>query len=315
MKYATIIISFMAASVLYALLERPGRSVSDDHGLKSEEERVMVQRQTELPFSGKYHDFKEKGTYVCKRCGAPLYLSADKFDSGCGWPSFDDEIAGAVRRRTDADGMRTEIACSTCDAHLGHVFFGEGFTATNTRHCVNSISMNFIPADGQGMETAIFASGCFWGTQHILQQAGGVLTTTAGYTGGHLRQPTYEQVCAGDSGHAEAVRVVYDSAQVGYEELAKLFFANHDFTQVNRQGPDIGPQYRSEIFYVNENQKQVAEKLIAQLGAQGYRVATRVSAAGEFWPAEAGHQNYYWKHGGAAACPVRRLLPAPPADG
>ncbi len=286
-----------------------------DQKLTSEEERVIVQRGTELPFSGKYHDFKEKGTYVCKRCGAPLYLSKDKFDSGCGWPSFDDEIPGAVRRRTDADGMRTEITCAACDAHLGHVFFGEGFTAKNTRHCVNSISMNFIPADGQGMETAIFASGCFWGTQHLLQQAEGVLTTTAGYTGGRVRRPTYEQVCGGETGHAEAVRVVFDPGRISFAELAKLFFETHDFTQVDRQGPDIGPQYRSEIFFLDQKQKQAAEKLISVLREKGFQVATRVTPAGEFWPAEIDHQNYYWKNGGNAACQVRRqLFPAPPAD-
>jgi peptide methionine sulfoxide reductase msrA/msrB len=279
-----------------------------DQKLTSEEERVIVQRGTERPFSGKYHDFKEKGTYVCKRCGAPLYLSADKFESSCGWPSFDDEIPGAVRRRTDADGMRTEITCSACDAHLGHVFFGEGFTAKNTRHCVNSISMNFIPADGQGTETAIFASGCFWGTQHHLQRAVGVLTTTAGYTGGHLRQPTYEQVCAGNTGHAEAVRVIYDPSQVSYEDLAKLYFETHDFTQVDRQGPDIGTQYRSEIFFLDQEQKQAAEKLIAILRQKGYQVATRVTAAGEFWPAETFHQNYYQKKGGSPYCHVYRKI-------
>ncbi len=308
MKYATIIISFVAAALLLMLPSRSGGYVNIDQKLTSEEERVIVQRGTERPFSGRFHDFKEKGTYVCKRCGAPLYRSSAKFDSGCGWPSFDEEIAGAVARRRDPDGLRTEITCASCGAHLGHVFLGEGFTARNTRHCVNSISMNFIPADGRGTATALFASGCFWGTQHHLQAARGVLTTAAGYTGGRLRRPTYEQVCAGDSGHAEAVRVVYDPAQVSYEELAKLFFETHDFTQLDRQGPDIGPQYRSEIFFLDGNQKQVAEKLIAQLSAKGYRVATRVTAAGEFWPAEDHHQNYYWQTGGSPYCHVYRKI-------
>lgn len=275
--------------------------------LTPEEKRVIIDKGTERPFTGKYYDFKEKGTYVCKQCGAPLYRSEDKFDSGCGWPSFDDEIPGAVKRSVDADGRRTEITCANCGAHLGHVFTGEGLTDKNIRHCVNSISMDFIPAKSakeseQKTAEAIFAGGCFWGVEHMMQKQPGVISVVLGYIGGTVDNPTYEQVCTKKTGHAEAVKVTYDPSKVNYETLAKLFFEIHDPTQANGQGPDLGPQYRSGIFYLNPEQKAVAEKLIGQLKAKGYKVATEVTPATKFWPAETYHQDYYDRKGTEPYC-------------
>ncbi|MBN1361740.1 MAG: bifunctional methionine sulfoxide reductase B/A protein [Sedimentisphaerales bacterium] len=290
--------------------------------LTPEEERVIVRKGTEGPFTGKYDNHFEPGVYTCKRCGAKLFESTSKFNSHCGWPSFDEQIPGAVKWQRDADGVRTEILCANCGGHLGHVFQGEQLTAKNTRYCVNSISMNFIPAaalqdtegasqaDAPETETAIFASGCFWGTEYYLQRAPGVISTTVGYTGGHVDNPTYKQVCTDKTGHAEAVQVVYDPSQTSYAKLARLFFETHDFTQVNRQGPDIGRQYRSAIFYLNDEQRHIATEMKDRLTKAGFKVATEITPASKFWPAELYHQDYYNKTGKTPYCHIYRPIAA-----
>ena len=271
--------------------------------LTTEEEQVIIHKGTEKPFSGKYNNHRAKGMYVCKRCNAPLYRSNDKFDSQCGWPSFDDEIEGAVKRLPDADGRRTEIICNNCDAHLGHVFLGEGFTGKNVRHCVNSISLNFIPLE-QEVKTkkAYFAGGCFWGVEYYFQKEKGVLSTSVGYMGGHKENPTYQEVCNGTTGHAETMEIVFDPSQTNFEKLTRLFFEIHDPTQINRQGPDIGEQYRSAIFYIDNEQKQIAEKLIKILEKKGYKIATEITKADKYWEAENYHQDYYQNNGKLPYC-------------
>ena len=283
------------------------------NNLTKEEAMVIEDKGTERAFTGEYTNNKSAGTYICKKCNASLYHSGDKFESHCGWPSFDDEIEDAVIRVPDADGSRTEIVCANCEGHLGHVFLNEGYTAKNTRHCVNSISMLFIP-EGDPLplkiesydrtETAYFASGCFWGTEYHLQQIPGVLLTTVGYTGGTVKNPGYKEVSTGRTGHAETVKVVFDPSKVIYRTIAKMYFETHDPTQVDRQGPDIGTQYRSEIFYMNKNQRRVAEELVGILESKGLDVATGITPASEFYEAENYHQDYYKHKGSTPYCHI-----------
>lgn len=280
------------------------------NGLTDFEKHVIIDKGTEPPFTGEYCDLKGSGTYLCKQCETPLYRSTDKFSSGCGWPSFDDEIAGAVRRTPDPDGRRTEITCAKCGGHLGHVFSGEGFTPKDTRHCVNSVSLTFVP-DGNdddkpaakpATETAYFAGGCFWGVEHLMQKQEGVISVESGYMGGKTDNPTYQQVCSHKTGHAEVVKVVFDPSRTSYLDVAKLFFEIHDPTQDGGQGPDIGDQYRSEIFYTSLRQKATAERLIKMLRQKGYGVVTAVTPAATFWEAEQYHQDYYERKGTRPYC-------------
>ncbi len=278
--------------------------------LTDKEKWVILEKGTEEAFTGKFDDHYEKGVYTCRQCSAKLYESSSKFKSACGWPSFDDEIEGAVERKLDADGRRTEILCANCGGHLGHVFLGEKYTGKNMRHCVNSLSMEFVPAikNMTEMDIAIFASGCFWGVEYQLKKSGGIISTTTGYTGGTVENPTYEQVCTGKTGHAEAVQVVFDTSKVTYDDLAKLYFETHDFTQLNRQGPDIGTQYRTEIFYTSQPQKEVAEKLIKLLKAKGHDVVTVLTPAKKFYSAEDYHQDYYKKTGKTPYCHIYKKI-------
>ena len=302
----SLILKFLKISILLIFIFNFSCSQNMDNSKKLTpfEEWVIEKKGTEPPFTGKYYQFSEKGTYVCRRCGAALYKSSDKFDSHCGWPSFDDEIPGSVKKIPDADGSRTEIQCAKCGAHLGHVFTGEGYTSKDTRHCVNSVSLDFIPDTNKKTDSAIFACGCFWGAEYYFQRAKGVISTAVGYIGGNKENPSYKDVCSKTTKHAEAVEVIYDPSETNFEELAKLFFEIHDPTQLNRQGPDIGDQYRSAIFYLNDEQKKISEKLINILKDKGLKVVTELDMATKFWKAEDYHQDYYEKSGGQPYCHI-----------
>lgn len=264
---------------------------------------VVEDKGTERPFTGEYDQFDGKGTYLCRRCGLPLFRSSTKFHSGCGWPSFDKEIDGAVLKMRDKDGRRLEILCARCQAHLGHVFTGENFTPLNTRHCVNSLSLDFVPSDTvQETAEAIFAAGCFWGVEYYFKKLNGVLRVQSGYSGGDKKYPTYQEVCAGHTGHYEVVRVLYDPDVVDYQRLVQYFFEIHYFSQTDGQGPDIGERYKSVIFYYDDQQKQVAESVIQQLQDRQYSVATKLLPVTTFWPAEDYHQDYYAKNEKAPYC-------------
>lgn len=285
------------------------------------EAEVILHKATEAPWTGKYERNEAAGTYLCRQCGVALYRSADKFDSGCGWPAFDDALPGMVRRIPDADGRRVEIVCNHCGAHLGHVFEGERLTEKNTRYCVNSISMSFVPAGSEqeklglalyekvrGTSVAVLAGGCFWGVEDGMSKLPGVVDVRSGYTGGHTDRPSYEDVCRGDTGHAEAVLVRFDPKKISYEAIVRRFFEIHDPTQLNRQGPDVGSQYRSAIFWLDESQKQIAQKLMDELRNQGYPVVTQLEKAGAFYEAEAWHQDFAQRTGrGVCRLPVPRF--------
>ncbi len=271
--------------------------------LTPEEEEVIIHKWTEAPFSGKYNDFHENGVFVCKRCGAQLYLSKDKFDSGCGWPSFDDEIPWSIKRILDKDWIRTEIVCSNCNAHLGHVFVGENLTPKNIHHCVNSLSLDF-KKKYKNTQKAYFAGWCFWWLEYHFEKQPGVISTKVGYMWWNIPNPSYEQVCYQDTGHLEVLEIIFDTKKQSFEELAKHFFEIHDPTQIDWQWPDIGDQYHSVIFYINNKQKSISKKLIDILKNKWYNVVTKIKAATTFWEAEVYHQKYYSKINSLPYCHI-----------
>ncbi len=302
--------------------------------LTSDQYYILRKAGTERAGTGALLKNKAEGLYVCAACSLPLFDSNTKFESGTGWPSFHTPVAkeNVLDKKDVTLGMvRIENVCARCGGHLGHVF-SDGPQPTGLRYCMNSESLRFVAktdlkAEGEkmakelekeksmpkvgdrlpepeldaelaaatGEATAIFAGGCFWCTEAVFENVDGVTDVVSGYIGGKVKNPSYEAVCTGTTGHAEAIRLKYDPSKVTYGQLLRIHFATHNPTELNKQGPDKGTQYRTALFPTDDEQKNVAAAYIKQLDAAGEfskSIATTIEPNDTFYVAEEYHQDF-----------------------